>query len=415
MRKKLLSLPEDVLIMILEIMKADKFSLCSLSRVNHVLHRLSLTLIYFSADLGALQTLLSRPDLAEMVQKAILTWWDWESGKQESRNTNVPIQLTDAQAMTYGIDPETRNGLQHTSLPDQSTLFLRVCPNVNAIYGTWHYHERFFSTQFPLTASPLLPLVHMRHLRALYIHNSDHFSNFEHAGLLDASAVIRLLLMPGVNTACLVYILDHASQWPSGIPDIIPNLIGTSSITHLTLASTAISAPKLQTLLSIPAALTSFVYQYLPVHTVDLSALAAALIASSSFASLERLKIFGVSPHIISIRDAVQPVGTLVRVRELPALHTLEVDAHSILGEIKTEEELDQQMHLLPHVELLSLRNLLDACANADLALKTASRIIEASGQGKWRTLDIELNNSWRDEDVAVIRALGSQYGVTIS
>jgi hypothetical protein len=427
-------LPEDIYNLILDQLDGDLEALAATARVSREFHRLALPFLYKRVNMGALHTLLARPELAALVHSADVSWSEYDPSWYEDVDEpsprgygmDRPIGLTVAQARAWGVSAGVRRALVGALLPNsdsgadlvtaynileicmpaRTVLLLRMCPHLTEVDAEWWHEAWFFNTQFPLAAQPAGAPLCAQGLTSLRLVCSPTQGQ---RGFLSASEVAQLMLLPRLQRLRVQLIWDYWSR-PSDEEDrAMPALYGRSGVEHLALTDCFIRSPVVfRELLRLPRALASFEYEHNALSAFDLAALGAALADSPSRASLRHV---AVTQQDYRSGD-IPAIGDLHRLAELPALASAHVQARCVVSTVGDDLGLARMLELLPRASTLRVSRLLDVCP-ADLAVKVACKIIETYAGRPLQVLVLD-RHEFADDALVVIRELGEKFGVAI-
>jgi hypothetical protein len=425
-------LPEDIYNLILDQLDGDLEALAATARVSREFHRLALPFLYKRMNMGALHTLLARPELAALVHSADISWSEYDPSWYEDVDEpsprgygmDRPIGLTVAQAQAWGVSAGVRRALVGALLPNsgadlgtaynileicmpaRTVLLLRMCPHLTEVDAEWWVEAWFFSTQFPLAVQPAGARLCAQGLTSLRLVCSPTQGQ---GGFLSASEVAQLMLLPHLQRLSVQLIWDYWSR-PSDEEDrAMPALYGRSGVEHLALTDCFIRSPVVfRELLRLPRALASFAYEHNALGAFDLAALGAALADSPSRASLRHVAV----TQQDGPNGDIPAIGDLRRLAELPALASAHVQARCVIPAIGDDLALARMIELLPWASTLRVSRLLDACP-AEFAVKVVCKVIETYAGRPLRVLVLD-GHEFTEGALVVIRELGEKVGVVV-
>jgi hypothetical protein len=394
-------------------------ALCMVALANRQLHQLALPQIYAAPILSALPTLLSRPDLARLAKRAVVTWdsdmFMLHDQSAPDGRLSQPLTLSPTQIVQYSVDGTMQALLELCYPPAQTTLLLRVCPNLDAFSGRISFEKHFFATHFPsdrVGTHEWPAASYMQNITKIELGPCARWRNYDRPYAFDGRAVMQMMLLPSLRKLKLVSVL-HGQAWSEELAEILPHLYGVSSVTHLDITG-AVILPVLQDLIRLPMALSLFRYQHLPLQSLHLTDLACVLLESPSSSSLDTVSIiYAPNKHEYDVDETNAPLGDLSALGRLPSLRMLVVDGQDFSGRIAQESDVDRLLAGLPPKLIgLALGSLRKACDSSERAVQVVRQVVQTLSLV---TLVVDLDDDgWTSDDIARVAELAKRHGLCI-
>jgi hypothetical protein len=410
----LTDLAEEVQLLTFVRLKGESKSLAALSRVTRGIHRLTLPLLYENVDIGALQVLLERPELARFALTATTIWDEYtyehyrDGSSPRMYGMNRPIELTDEQAQLYDVDDRARDALRtHESvvraglaapkdvlvgtLPSRTALLLRICENLLHLRAGW--------TNTGMLERDLIPRV--THLE-LAVSQRLPLSMVIHV-----SRLVRLMLLPRLRAISCENVLD-ASQ---NDVDVIKSLRGRSMVEELAITNTQFYRMEcLYELILFPVALVTFKYQHSGRTALDLGALTSALVRAPTLQHVDMT----IKKNYHSTSLVIQ--GDLYGLGELPVLRAVRVHARLLFFSAVDEQTLQWCLRRVPQVQHLAVVALpvMTEYATQGGASALVHGILAAQSGGPLRVLELDIRKKYSPEDIVELEEEGARHSIKV-
>jgi hypothetical protein len=418
-RRTTTTLPVEIHASVISYLLPHGSTMCAIALVNRIFHMLSMPHIYTSVDLGALQTLISKPELATHVRTARLSWntqpMDGDGLGGRKSWTDLPLELTDAQAEKYDVNEVLRAALLRAYMPAKTALFFRLCPKLDAVDAAWARDDSFFENNFYPLISPIeasyVPVSGLQTLTTLNLRMCGNWDIYDRSSVWDAMTVLRLMLLPSIQTLS-VHQIVHISGWPEEVAQALPSMHGTSPLKVLNFNNSIFGnwTNVLGDLLHVPKALTSFFYDHRSYISIDLTALGNTLVNSQSRTSLQSLTV----KHSEAFYSS-STTGNIGSIAALPSLRSVDIEASFLTKSVNNEAEAESMVDMIPPVKCLSLRNLVTICKDSSVASHAVRKIIEKYGGKSLSHFQLSLNEAWGEENLASIETLCQEHSIQLA
>jgi hypothetical protein len=344
--------------------------LVNLALTNRTLGTLATQQLYTSVTLDALRTLLERPEYANYVMRAHITWGvveeedDYEEEEDDDddddehergnvENAGVLPVPSDETLASLGVDARVVRKLRRGDRAAQAALILHLLPALQRLEITLPRRIKTFWHVFP---GPVPTAVRfpagLVNLTEIIVEDGIDDDHFQSENSFTTLHLLPLLFLPSIRKLSFAKVYRDRVRWSTAHAA----LHGTSGITHLRLTNCRFAPDALDHILRMPNALEVLDYEHanpmLDGETEDepmnLDGVSAAL--EHVRGSLRTLKIRARFEDTVNSSYAGYIEGTLVGLTAFARLSELVVSRALLQQDVQLATLLPQGLHSLDTV-----------------------------------------------------------------